>query len=225
MLIIRLIKQLWLKVVIAGVIVGLCLAGIYAYVGYSGSKWIMEKSSVKNADAIIVLGAYVFPNGKVSDMLADRLDIGAELYFAKKAPKIIVSGDHGRASYDEVNNMRKYLQAKGIKREDIFMDHAGFDTYDSMYRARAIFQVNNAIVVTQTFHLKRALYIAHNLGINAYGVNSDNHAYPGILYNDLREVGSRCKALLQAGILHPRPRYLGKVIPISGSGILTDDGK
>lgn len=105
------------------------------------------------------------------------------------------------------------------------MDHAGFNTYDSMYRARDIFRVKKVIIVTQAFHLKRALYIAHNLGVSAYGVTSDNHIYQGMSYYNLREIGSRFKAFLQAGIFHPKPKYLGEVIPVSGNGILTDDGK
>jgi SanA protein len=177
------------------------------------------------AEAVIVPGAYVFPDGRVSEMLADRLDAGYMLYRAGKARKIIVSGDHGRTTYDEVNSMRKYLQAKGVPREDIFMDHAGFDTYDSIYRARDVFQVKKAIIVTQRYHLLRAVYIARMLGIEAHGVTSDAHNYPRMMYYNLREIAARVKAFLQAGVMHPDPKYLGKAIPISGSGVLTDDGK
>lgn len=101
------LKYICVRTLIAGVIFRLCLLVVYSWVDYAGSKWIMSKNGVKEADAIIVLGAYVFPDGKVSDILADRLNVGADLYFAKKAPKIIVSGDHGKVTYDEVNNMRK----------------------------------------------------------------------------------------------------------------------
>jgi len=198
---------------------------IFWYVSDVGSKSIYSKSSVPKADAIIVLGAYVFPNGTVSEMLADRLDTGIELFKAGKAPKIVVSGDHGRNSYDEVNAMRKYLQDHGIKREVIFMDHAGFNTYDSIYRARDIFQIKKAIIVTQKFHLVRALYIARELKLEAYGVTSDNHVYPGIMMNNIREIGARLKAFLQAGIFKPKPTLLGNVIPITGDGSLTDDFK
>jgi vancomycin permeability regulator SanA len=198
---------------------------IFWHVSNVGSKSIYSKADVPKSDAIIVLGAYVFPNGQVSEMLADRLDTGIALFEAGKAPKIVVSGDHGHVTYDEVNAMRKYLQARGIKREDIFMDHAGFNTYDSLYRARDIFLIKKAIIVTQKFHLVRALYISKELGLEAYGVTSDNHVYPGILLNNIREIGSRMKAFLQAGVFKPKPKFLGKVIPITGDGSLTDDGK
>lgn len=190
-----------------------------------GSGFVRDAQNVPEADAVIVLGAYVFPDGKLSDMLADRVKVGLELYRKGKAPKIIVSGDHGRVEYDEVNSMRKYLQDNGVKREDIFMDHAGFNTYDSLYRARDIFLVKKAIIVTQEFHLIRALYIADKLGLEAYGVKSDVRTYPGIAYNYTREVGSRTKAFLQAGIFRPKPKFLGDTIPMSGDGIMTDDGK
>lgn len=219
------LKKISITILVVSLFIVLGLVSVFKFVDYTGSKQIYNKKDVKNADAVIILGAYVFPSGKVSDMLKDRLDVGAELYFEKKAPKIIVSGDHGRVNYDEVNNMRKYLQAKGIKREDIFMDHAGFDTYDSIYRARDIFLIKSAIIVTQEFHLKRALYIAGKLGIDACGVVSDNHVYPGMKYYNIREVGARFKAFLQAGVFQPKPKYLGSVIPVSGSGVMTDDGK
>lgn len=190
-----------------------------------GTKYILTADDVPESDAIIVLGAYVFPNGKVSDMLADRLNVGLELYKKGKAPKIVVSGDHGQVNYDEVNNMRRYLQTQGVKREDIFMDHAGFNTYDSLYRARDIFLIKKAVIVTQEFHLTRSLYIAKKLGLEAFGVKADLHVYPELKYNYAREIGSRLKAFLQAGIFRPNPKFLGDTIPISGSGSMTDDGK
>lgn len=190
-----------------------------------GTKNIVNISDAPKSDAIIILGAYVFPDGKVSDMLGDRLNYGLQLYNEGKAPKIIVTGDHGRINYDEVNTMRKYLQERGVKREDIFMDHAGFNTYESMYRARDIFTVKKAIIVTQNFHLIRALYIAEELKIEAYGVASDPRVYLGIQYNYTREIGASVKAFFQAGVIRPEPTFLGDKIPVWGNGIMTDDGK
>lgn len=195
------------------------------YVSSQGAKYLSSLTEVPQADAIIVFGAYVFPDGTVSQMLADRLDYAYKLYRANKAAKIVVSGDHGSKTYDEVNAMRKYLQSKGVPREDIFMDHAGFSTYDTLYRARDVFVIKKAILVSQEYHVVRALYIANKLGIEGYGVASDTYVYPGMKYYRVRELGARCKAFLQAGILKPEPKYLGDTIPIWKSGVLTDDGK
>ena len=195
------------------------------YVGKVASKYLLNIDNSPQADAIIVFGALVRSDGTVSDMLADRLNVGYKLYKAGKAPKIIVSGDHGSTAYDEVNGMRKYLQDKGVPREDIFMDHAGFDTYDSLYRARDVFLVKKAILVSQEFHVTRALYIGKRLGMEVAGVTSDLHIYPGMKYYRFREIGARLKAFAQADILKPKPKYLGEAIPIWKNGELTDDGK
>ncbi|MBC7765721.1 MAG: YdcF family protein [Hyphomonadaceae bacterium] len=195
------------------------------YVSQSGKKNLTTLQQAPQADAIIVFGALVFSNGQPSDMLQDRLDVGLKLYQANKATRIVVTGDHGQKSYDEVNGMRQYLQAKGVPREAIFMDHAGFNTYDSLYRAKDIFEIKKAILVTQEYHLVRALYIGKQLGLSVVGVPSDTHVYPGMPFYLVREVGSRFKAFLQAGVFHPEPKYLGDTIPIWKSGVLTDDGK
>jgi vancomycin permeability regulator SanA len=194
------------------------------YVVNVGTKGLTNIDNAPKVDAIIVMGALVHENGQPSLMLADRLTIGLQLYQKGKAPKIIVSGDHGTKQYDEVNSMRQFLQDRGVKRADIFMDHAGFDTYDTLYRARDVFCVKKAVIVTQKFHLIRALYIANKLGLEVSGVSSDLAIYPGGTYYNAREVGARVKAFIQAGILHSTPVYLGKKIPVSGSGTLTDDG-
>ncbi|MEJ6952594.1 SanA/YdcF family protein [Natronospora cellulosivora (SeqCode)] len=195
------------------------------YVSSIGSIHLYNIDEVPEVDAIIVFGAYVFPDGRVSTMLRDRLDYGYKLYQLKNSDRILVSGDNGQVGYDEVNGMREYLQAKGVPREHIFMDHAGFNSYDSLYRARDIFEIDKAILVSQEYHLERALYIADRLGIEAYGVASDPRTYTRMRYYRFREVGARFKAFLQAGILKPEPRYLGETIPIWNSGELTDNGK
>jgi len=205
------VKKIFIKLFVYGftliLIIALAVLGINLYIHDIAAERIVSKENTINADAIIVLGAYVFPDGRVSDMLADRLDVGYELYRKNKALKIIVSGDHGRINYDEVNNMRKYLLKKGVQREDIFMDHAGFCTYDSLYRARDVFKVKKAIIVTQSYHLKRAIYIAQQLGIESNGVASDIRIYPGMEYYKIREIAARVKAFLQASVLHPKPKY------------------
>jgi SanA protein len=158
-------------------------------------------------------------------MLKNRLDFGLEMYKLEKSDRIIVSGDNGKVTFDEVNAMRLYLESKGVPTEDIFMDHAGFNTYDSLYRARDVFKVNKAILVSQEYHLKRASYIAQRLGLETYSVPADTLLYPIMRYYRFREVGARVKAFLQAGIFKPKPKFLGDEIPVWKSGELTHDGK
>lgn len=194
------------------------------YVWEAGQKYISGPDSVPEADAVLILGARVHSDGNVSLMLNDRLTTGYELFEKGKAPKIIVSGDHGRKEYDEVNAMKSFLKEKSVPPEDIFMDHAGFSTYESLYRARDIFQVRKVIIVTQEFHLTRALFIARELGLEAYGVAADKHIYHTVmLRSELREILARNKDFLTAKIVKPLPKYLGDVIPVTGDGRVTDD--
>jgi SanA protein len=164
----------------------------------------------------IVLGASVVGH-KPSPILAARADMAIQLYEAGKVSKILVTGDNGELSHDEVTPVREYLTAAGIPNDDIFLDHAGFDTYSSMYRALKVFDVTSATIVTQDFHLPRSLFIARNLGINAYGVVADGQ---GSWYDYLREIPASDKALtnLLTGRL---PKYLGSQYPITQSGTST----
>jgi len=155
-------------------------------------------------------------SGKPSLTLRDRLDHGYELYALGKAKKILVSGDHGQKDYDEVNAMKDYLMEKGVPREDIFMDHAGFNTYDSMYRAKEIFGVESLLICTQDFHIARSVYIARSLGIDAYGYPCDDNGINTRL-NKLRESFARVKAVADIFVKR-KPKYLGDAIPISGDG-------
>ena len=155
-------------------------------------------------------------------MLKDRLDKAIELYNAGVAPKIIMTGDHGQEKYDEVNVMKKYAIDHGIPSEDIFMDHAGFSTYDSMYREKEVFQVKKAVIVTQQYHMYRSLYIAKKLGIDAVGVPAEHTKYSGRYYRETREVLARIKDVFKC-IIKPNPKYLGDTIDITGSGDVTND--
>ncbi len=187
------------------------------------NKFIVSQTDAQKADAIIVLGAKVWTSGQPSYMLQDRLDVAYELYAAGAAPRILVSGDHGTKEYDEVNNMRRYLENKGVPTEAIFMDHAGFDTYSTMYRARDVFVVKSAIVVTQKYHLYRAVFLADSMGLAAQGVACDRYKSKFQLYYDARELLARTKDWFEGAVIKPRPKYLGEEIPISGSGLLTHD--
>ncbi len=171
----------------------------------------------------MVLGCGLEADGSPSPMLHDRLQQGVALYQKEAAPKLLVSGDHGREEYDEVNAMKRFAEEQGIPSEDVFMDHAGFSTYESVYRARDIFQVRRMVIVTQEYHLSRALYIAKRLGIEAWGVPADPRTYSGQTARDLREILARDKDFLTC-ILKPKPTYLGKAIPVNGNGNLTNDG-
>ena len=181
-----------------------------------------EAVALEDVDCILVLGCLVRPNGNPSGMLHDRLTMGVELYELGAAPKLLMSGDHGQTDYDEVDAMKQFAVDAGIASEDVFMDHAGFSTYESIYRAKAIFQAEKIVIVTQEYHLYRALYIANRLGIEAYGVSSDYRAYSGQTMRDAREVLARIKDFAIC-IYKPEPTYLGDAIPISGDGDLTND--
>lgn len=179
-----------------------------------------EAAELENTDCVLVLGAGV-RDGSPTPMLRDRLITGISLYEGGAAPKIIMSGDHGREDYDEVNVMKSYAVENGVPDSDVFMDHAGFSTYDSVYRAKAVFEADSIIIVTQKYHLYRALYIAEKLGVNAVGVAADLDDYSGQLKRDLREIAARDKDFFSC-LFKPKPKYLGEKIPVSGDGNITD---
>lgn len=197
---------------------------ISAYMKASVDQYLISGEAARQlgADCILVLGAGLKPDGTPNYMLQDRLDKGIELYREGAAPKILLSGDNGRKEYDEVNAMKDYVLKAGIPSEDIFMDHAGFSTYESMYRARDIFLVKKAVIVTQEYHQYRALYTARGLGIDGWGVAPETKAYSGQKHRYIREILARDKDFIKV-ILQPKPTYLGNTIPISGSGLASHD--
>lgn len=180
-----------------------------------------EAAAGCDADAIVVLGASVLPNGTPSGILQDRLDDGIALYFAGVAPKMIMSGDNGTASYNEVLAMKNYAIEKGVPTEDIFCDHAGFSTYESMYRAKHVFGADSIVVATQTYHLYRALYAAEGLGMEAVGVPSDYHEYGGQFLFDVREILARSKDFFKTW-MQPEATFVGDPISLDQSGDVTN---
>lgn len=188
---------------------------------YTSTRQQIDTEQQFDADCILILGAGV-RNGQPTPMLKDRLEEGIKLYKEKKAPKIIVSGDHSREDYDEVNIMKQYAIEQGVPSSDIFMDHAGFSTYESLYRARDIFQVKKVIIVTQDYHLYRSLYIANELGIDAIGYSANPRTYSGQMMREAREIIARCKDFVTT-IIQPKPTYLGETIPVNGNGDITND--
>jgi SanA protein len=182
---------------------------------------VSRPEEAHQAQAAIVLGARVYDDGTPSPMLSDRLETSIALYKLGKVEKLLLSGDHGQTTYDEVNVMLEYVLARGVPDEDVFTDHAGFSTYDTMYRARDVFQVTSALVVTQEFHLARAVYTARALGLEATGVAADIQPYSNEFRFAARDWLARAKAFLQLHVTHPEPRYLGPAIPIEGDGRAT----
>lgn len=198
--------------------------GMNFFVIKSTQKQILsleEAQELSGVDCIIILGCLVKYGDTPSGMLQDRLTVGISLYKLGIAPKIIMSGDHGTKEYDEVNVMKNYALEKHVAEDDIFMDHAGFSTYESMYRAKEIFGAKKVVIVTQGYHIYRAIYDAERLGLEAYGVTSDLHSYGKVLYNTARESAARCKDFIWC-IFKPEPTYLGDKISLAGSGNVTN---
>ena len=183
----------------------------------------VEASELSDVDCILVLGCGVRGDSP-SRLLADRLEKGIELFHLGVSPKLLMSGDHGRYDYNEVAVMKQYAILSRIRSEDIFMDHAGFSTYESMYRAKEIFGAEKIVIVTQEYHMSRAVYIANSLGLDAYGVCADHREYSAQPYWDAREFLARVKDFAFC-IVKPLPTYLGSSIDLLGDGNVTNDGK
>ncbi len=217
-------KSILPKLIILIIIVFLIFVSINSYVKLSVKNLIISKDEALNVnpDCIIVLGAGVRSDGSPSPMLQDRLNMGIELYKNGVSDRLLMSGDNTRKGYDEVNTMKGYAIDKGISSEHVFMDHAGISTYDSIYRAKEIFQVERIVIVTQEYHLYRALYIAENLGLEAYGVSADVRVYAGQGIRELREKAARAKDFVKV-ILNPGSKISGEAIPVSGDGDITND--
>lgn len=173
--------------------------------------------TVEPSTVAIVLGAKVYPDASLSAMLADRVDTGIDLYESGKVKKLLMSGDHGQKGYDEVNAMRARAVERGVPENDIFTDHAGFSTYESMVRAKKVFKVTDAIIVSQDFHLPRALFVARDAGLKAQGVAADRRPYLTGRASRLREYAANVKALWETAV-NAEPTYLGPTIPITGDG-------
>ena len=213
-------KKIAVLLVIIIILVTLMTLFINLYMINSTNNQIVSVDKLDNDyDAILILGCRV--NGdSPSLMLARRLDRGIDVY-NKLNTKVILTGDHGQNEYDEVNVMRDYLISSNIDSSDIFLDHAGFNTYDSIYRAKYIFEAKRIVIVTQRYHMYRALYLANSLDLEAVGVMADDIPQKGImLKNEVREILSRDKNFF-LGIFKPKSKYLGEVIPLNQDGIAT----
>ncbi len=221
---VRLFTKTLLILLCLALLCAAAVAGINLYVVGSTAQRILtpeEAAALSDVDCILVLGSKVRPNGDPGITLEDRLLQGISLYQLGASPKLLMSGDHGTSEYDEVNTMKQYAIDAGVPSRDVFMDHAGFSTYESIARTRDVFQADKVIIVTQQYHLYRSLYLADRLGVEAYGVAADYRALPGTMLH-LRETLARCKDFVFA-IVQPEPTWLGEAIPVSGNGDVTND--
>lgn len=206
------------------ILLGIMTVSINLYMINYAKKYILTMDNINTASVscITVLGASVKSNGTPSNMLEDRLAESVVLYNVGVSNKIIMSGDHANDNYDEVNTMKNYAIKKGIPSSDIFMDHAGLNTYDSMYRLKNIFEVGSTMIVTQDYHLYRAIYIARKMGIEAYGIASNPREYNGQFYRDIREILARVKDYFKV-IIEPESTVVGDSISVFGNGDSTND--
>ena len=218
----KIIKKLIAFALCAVLLCGIVVMGVDLYVVKTTEKYVLTPETAGDGyDCILVLGCGVWGNTP-SHMLEDRLLQGIELYEYGASEKMLMSGDHGRENYDEVNVMKDFAADRGVDTDDIFMDHAGFSTYESMYRAKEIFKAEKILIVTQDYHLYRAIYDARALGMEAYGVASNPRGYAGQLYRDIREILARNKDFVYC-IIKPEPTYMGDEIPVQGNGNVTND--
>ena len=222
-------KNWWKKILLillcAAVVGTGGVLGLNGYVKRTAGRQILtetEAAALEGMDCILVLGCGVRQDGSPTHMLEDRLKQAEALYKLGAAPKLLMSGDHSRTDYNEVGAMKAHAEEAGIPGEDVFMDHAGFSTYESLYRAKEIFGVEKVIIVTQEYHLYRALYIARRMGLEAWGVSSDYRTYVGQPVREAREILARLKDVATT-VFWPEPTYLGEAIPVSGDGNSTND--
>lgn len=218
----KIIKKIIIAVICTGILCSAAVIGINFLVVKSSEDYVLNmKNAGEGYDCVLVLGCGVWGD-RPSHMLEDRLLVGIELCKNGASEKLLMSGDHGRDEYDEVNVMKKFATDRGLASEDVFMDHAGFSTYESMYRARDIFKAKKVLIVTQEYHLYRAIFVARRLGLDAYGVTSDLRDYGGQIFRDIREILARNKDFVYT-IVQPEPTYLGEAIPVQGNGDKTND--
>lgn len=220
----KILRKAILIALILGVLCGIAVLGVNLHIYSETKSRIVTTDTIDDfaPDCILVLGAGVRADGTPSHMLTDRILTGISLYEAGVAPKLLMSGDHGRVEYDEVNCMKDFAMEKGVPSEDIFMDHAGFSTYDSLYRAKEVFGAEKVVIVTQQYHLYRALYIAKSLGLDAVGVSADLRTYMGQSMREVRELLARTKDFAYT-VTKPHPVFLGDPISLNGSGDVTND--
>jgi len=212
----RIIRKVFKIGLVSALVIAILTVILNFYINHYSVSYIY--SSVKEVPCCytaLVPGSLVYNDGSLSYIVKDRVDGAIELYKAGKVKRFLLSGDHGTKKYDEVNNMKKYMMTKGIPDTVIFLDHAGFDTYSSIVRAEKVFKVKDMIIVSQAFHLPRALYIAKQKGLTAYGYVADSHSYGVMRGLKVREYFANIKAFFSV-LFNINPHFLGPEIPITG---------
>lgn len=218
----KMLRFLWTAAVI---VIGLCtlMLAVVSIINTivkqaaEGKIVSLEEAAGMDADCILVLGAGVREDGTLTPMLTDRVNTAVALYQSGASSRILMSGDHGSEDYNEVGPMKAAAAAAGVPSEAIFLDHAGFSTYDSLYRAKEIFGADKIVIVTQEYHLYRALYIAQALGIEAVGAAAPARNDIGQVYRDLRECLARVKDFVYV-MEQPEAAVMGEPIPLEGNG-------
>lgn len=219
----KIIKKVFKTFLAVVLLLVLVIIGVSLFVKLKTSGNIVSSvKSLEKADCIVILGAGVKSDGTPSLMLKERLDKGISLYENKISEKILISGDHRSRYYDEVNTMKNYCLNAGVESENIFMDHAGLSTYDSIYRAKEIFGAEKIVIVTQKYHLYRAVYIAQSLGLEVTGVACDTATYKGQAFRNLREVFAQNKDVLMC-IFKPEAEVMGEKISLNSNGNITNE--
>lgn len=201
----------------------LALLGLVLLLGLTPIAWrkfvqwhygqsIYSVSEAPEERVALVFGAAVYRSGRLSPVLRDRMDTAVALYRSGKVQKLLVSGDNSAAHYNEPAAMQAYAIAQGVDPADILVDYAGFRTYDTCYRAGAVFDVNAAVLVTQAFHLPRAIFTCRQLGVEAVGVSADLRPYRGARWYALRETAATFVALLDVIRQEPPPTLANVII-------------
>lgn len=213
----RRVRRVILGLLCLGVLAAALALGISAYMAASTEDRILslEDMAPEGLDCILVLGCGIRADGSPTPMLADRISRAVELYKSGWADKLLMSGDNSREDYNEVGTMKAVAMEQGVPEGDIVTDHAGFSTYDSLYRARDIFGADQVVIVTQDYHLSRALYLAEALDLEAWGVPADQRRYAGQTARDFREILARDKDFFSA-VFQPEPKFLGEPVPLDG---------
>jgi SanA protein len=197
-------------------VIGVACASVIGLVKHQANQYAYKNTErVPTCYTAIVFGAGI-RNGKPSKYLKDRLDAGIQLYKAGKVQRLLLSGDNGSRNYDELKVMRDYCLENGVKADDIFLDFAGFDTYSTLYRAKEVFKVDRAVLVSQNYHLDRAIYIGRSLGLDSYGYVADKGRYAGHRRNRLREMLATVNAFVEVNTGR-KPKFLGEIVDIQGA--------
>ncbi len=214
----------FLKLLLVFLFAAIILVGFSLFLRVRFEKKILtiDAAAYEVRDAVLILGCGVYQDGSPTPMLNDRMITGIDAFIKGAGKKLILSGDHGQKNYDEVKTMKEIALSYGIREDDIFLDHAGFSTYDSIKRAKDIFGVDSLCIITQKYHLYRALFLADSLDIEAVGVAADTRAYKGQWLREVREILARAKDSFNA-IFEPNAEIMGSPIDLSGDGRVTWD--